>query len=474
MSNKVSSYPTSSQPAPLHRFAGIIGSTPELSFTAVGDTYFIEGSGNVLAMPAWPKGAPIFVHMLNSPTFVNSARLLMPAGVNCSFSPGDSAWLLPLGNGVWRAIQICKADGSLWSNTRAAVTGTGSLTNSSKGKVVALGGNAFYTYTAPVATGFDSDFMVEIINEDSTVSGGFHTGRGKDIAIDGYPTFRLWPGQSFVLRVQNGVWRFKHPGRWICQGQPTINVTTNGNDTTGDGLATGTGGLATVQQALWFYEHYVDCNGFGPTIKLGAGTRTENNVSHTHPIIGYHVIGITGDTTTPSNCIWQVSGSGNTGLQCRDGGMAIITGVKFVSTGTGNFFLNAGQEGVLDYGSIEFGSNPSGYHLNQSPGGSMNWFGGSVTCSGNMNGFFLGSGEGHHLMDGATISIPSALTFFLWIQMNALSFLGATSTTYTGAGAGAGSTGTRWAASANAVISAGSVIFPGNATGSATTGGQFI
>jgi hypothetical protein len=361
-----------------------------------------------------------------------------------------------------------------WTNRRVAKTANYTLANTDDGATIALGGSAFFTLTVSAASGYGSDFACMITNEDSTVSGGTHTGRGKSIAINGYPSFILWPGQSFFLFNQNNAWRFDYPGRWRCQGAPTIYVNHASGSDSNDGLSTGASALATMQQAIYCYEHFIDCNGFGPTIQSAAETFTENNVVHTHPIVGYHVISITGDTVTPSNCVWQISGTGNTAFQCRDGGMAIVTGFKFVNTGTNGFFLNGGQEGVCDFGSMEFGANSGGYHLSQSSGGSMNWFGGSLKVSANMNGFLLAGGEGHTLIDGATINIPSAITFFQFLQMNALSFCSATSITFTGTGAGAASTGSTYTVTGNAVLSKSGTTFPGTSTSGAATGGQII
>jgi len=324
------------------------------------------------------------------------------------------------------------ATNAYWSNTRLVKTANYTLANADKFKTIGLAGNAYYTLTIPVASGFDTNYAVVITNEDSTVSGGNHTGRGKIIAINGYPNFILWPGQTFTLMNENNVWRFNHPGRWNVQGNPTFFVNhASGNDGN-DGLATGAGAFATIQAAVLAYESFVNCNGFGPTIQNAAETFTENNVSHTRPLTGFHVISITGDTTTPSNVVWQVSGSGNVAINCRDGGLAIVTGFKFVSTGSGNFFINGGQDGVCDFGSLEFGSNPTGYSIYVTPGGACDWFGGTLKISGNANGFILMTGEGHVLLDGATINISTPVTIGSFITANGPAYASLTSMVFTG------------------------------------------
>src|SRR4051812_47171340 len=55
------------------------------------------------------------------------------------------------------------------------------------GNSFALGGNAFYTFTIGVASGFATKCAMRIYNSD--------TGRGKGIAIIGLTSIRLFPGQ---------------------------------------------------------------------------------------------------------------------------------------------------------------------------------------------------------------------------------------------------------------------------------------
>ena len=353
------------------------------------------------------------------------------------------------------------ATNAYWSNTRLVKTANYTLANADKFKTIGLAGNAYYTLTIPVASGFDTNYAVVITNEDSTVSGGNHTGRGKIIAINGYPNFILWPGQTFTLMNENNVWRFNHPGRWNVQGNPTFFVNhASGNDGN-DGLATGAGAFATIQAAVLAYESFVNCNGFGPTIQNAAETFTENNVSHTRPLTGFHVISVTGDTTTPSNVVWQVSGSGNVAINCRDGGLAIVTGFKFVSTGTGNFFINGGQDGVCDFGSLEFGSNPAGYNIYITPGGAADYFGGTMKVSGNAAGMILMQGEGHILFDGATVNISTPVTIGTFIQATGPAFASLTSMTFTGSLV----TGSQYQVSNGAQVYVTSSTIPGTSVG---------
>ena len=125
MTNRAASFPATPS-IPLRRgFGGKLASTAELAIHALGDSYFVEGTGSVQALPPCPEGPPILLHFVGTPTFVNSPQLLMPAGQNYTFSIGDSAWVLPLGDGIWRVIEIMPAAGIV--NTTTA-QGQGRLT----------------------------------------------------------------------------------------------------------------------------------------------------------------------------------------------------------------------------------------------------------------------------------------------------------------------------------------------------------
>lgn len=362
----------------------------------------------------------------------------------------------------------------VWKNNRLAKAANYSVVNADKFSTVALGGNTEFTLTINAASGFDANFTLVITNEDSAVSGGFHTGRGKLIAIDGYLTFRLFPGQTFVLMNQNSAWRFDYPGRWRVQGLPIFYVNHGSGSDANDGLTTGSA-FATIQAAVIAFESYVDCNNFGPTIQNAAETFTENNVAHTHPLTGYHVISITGNTATPGSCIWQVSGTGNAAIQCRDTGLAIVTGFKFVSTGTGNFFISGSQDGVCDFGSLEFGANPGGFNIFVSPGGAANFFGGTMSWTGDCAGMVLMTGEGHLLFDGCTISVPSARAISsAFVQIAGPCCASMTLMTFTGAGAGAGSAGAKYLVAAGRLDITGTTTLPGATAGTAFAGGTVI
>jgi hypothetical protein len=355
------------------------------------------------------------------------------------------------------------------TNVRHAFTTTATLATTDCGKTVALGGSAFYTFTVNAASTYNAACSVIVTNEDNVCpTNGASTCRGKLLAINGYANFILWPGQTFALVNQNNVWQYSQPGRW----QPLVGMTWHVNHATGsnagDGLGTsGTGEFATMQHCIDIVESLIDFGqaDIGPTCSNDNETFTENNVVHTHPLTGYHVISITGNIATPGNVTWQVSGSGNTAIQCRDTGMAIIQGFTFVSTGTGNDFIQGGQLAVCDFGSIVFGSNTNGVDIHLTPGGSANFFGGTLSITGSMNSFVKFDGEGHFLTDGATVTVPNALTIGAgFVNMPAGGAASMTSMTFSGAGL-AGTTGAQFTKIQSASLNITSTTLPGNSPG---------
>src|SRR5215469_15684863 len=95
--------------------------------------------------------------------------------------------------------------GAVLTNSRNAQTSNYTVLNTDDGDTIALGGNVFFTLTFNAASGYNADFMVIVLNEDSY--SGPSSGRGKTIALSGGTNFILWPGQSVIILNQNNVWQ---------------------------------------------------------------------------------------------------------------------------------------------------------------------------------------------------------------------------------------------------------------------------
>lgn len=165
-----------------------------------------------------------------------------------TLSPGETS----LQRIVTIVRQLVQYVQGVWRNARLAKLANYTVATGDNGSTIALGGNTFFTLTFPAPTGFNASFAVLVVNEDT-----WSSGRAKYISFPGgVPTNRyLYPGQSMLVFLQNGVWqnnwaRVKVPG-----GPLTINCHgASGSDTDGvsDGLATGAGAFLSLQHALHF------------------------------------------------------------------------------------------------------------------------------------------------------------------------------------------------------------------------------
>lgn len=102
MTNRIPVFPGHNEPSPLHRHAGRITASAELAITYSGDDYLVEGSGTVRALPAMHAGATVFLRLLSTPVFVNSAKLQCPDSVSYVGQANDLIVARSEGDRVWR------------------------------------------------------------------------------------------------------------------------------------------------------------------------------------------------------------------------------------------------------------------------------------------------------------------------------------------------------------------------------------
>lgn len=72
---------------------------------ANGNWFIVDGNDFITRLPAsTPTGLPVTLLFTGTPTMVHWPRLLLPGNANIKFAAGDSATLLPVGDGSWRCI----------------------------------------------------------------------------------------------------------------------------------------------------------------------------------------------------------------------------------------------------------------------------------------------------------------------------------------------------------------------------------
>ncbi|WP_316184749.1 hypothetical protein [Bradyrhizobium sp. SZCCHNRI1003] len=365
MTNKASSFPNASSMPPLHRYGGVLASTPELAMHALGDAYWVEGTGTVLGLPAWPKGPPIHLYLVGNPTFVNSSKLLMPGGQSYTFSPGDSCWVLPLGDGVWRVLSIdiaALAPGVAgWRNAPSTPkTTTYPVVTGDNGATLHLGNNAFYTASFGPASVYPANFSVMLRNTDTY--SGIGTGRGKRILLDA-TAFILYPGQNVMVFNANGVWDyFPKKQRWVQAGVIACVDTAGGAFNAVDGLAAGAGAFNIMQDAAALIWYGLDQVGGGATIAPTAGQTFAQSLNLGGQPLGGNLVTIQGNGGAFN---WQTPAGGGTMLAVGDHAQVALSNINYISSNNvfGHAAIALHNDGLAD---VNAGITFTGGGLNDS------------------------------------------------------------------------------------------------------------
>ena len=357
------------------------------------------------------------------------------------------------------------------SNTQLSKSAAYTVVNADKGKTISLGGSAFYTLTLSAVGGYDANFAIRVVNED--------TGRCKRISPNAATSFLLWPGQTCEIFIESATWKVSPSfQRWGATTTPIFYIDkTNGLDTN-DGLATGAGNaLLTIQQAVNYIRNFVDCQNIAiPIIQLKSGDVQTEQVTAFGPLVDNVQFMIQGDnSSTPANWanyLWNVS-AGNTAIQARDYGTVTVQGVKFVALGIGATALSASQFGTIDFQWVDFGAFVSGTHMKAFQLGAINALG-TYQVSGNLTNHATAINGGCITLGPTTVTMPNALTWpadFLLCNGGQINLA---PITFSGAGSGAGSTGRKYQVAANGVLFLSGNTIPGATAGITATGGQVI
>lgn len=259
-------------------------------------------------------------------------------------------------------------------------------------------------------------------------------------------------------------------GREVLTADRTYYVRTDGSDSN-NGLSNTSGSaFKTIQKAVNVIAA-LDLAIYNVTIQVAAGTYN-GAVSVTGPWIGSGAVLLLGDATTPSNVVIDVSAvSGSpAAVTVQAGGRLNISGVKIVSASIGLASISCSVVNVT--GTIELGANTSfgAFAANLGlltflAGFRVSGAGGIAALAAQSMGFLGVAGV------SCVVSGTPAFSFgFAYSSFN--SFIAANSFTFTGTGA----TGPRYSASAGGgiyVAGGGANVFPGNASGSATSPGWY-
>ena len=350
--------------------------------------------------------------------------------------------------------------GGLLSNARLAKTAGYTVANNDKGQTIALGGNDFYALTFNAASGYDADFAVLVVNED--------TGRAKTISPSGVASFKLYPGQSVKIFNQNNAWQIFGKSRWRIPGNTNFYVRTDGNDSN-DGLASNAAGaFLTLNGTFNALVGALDFNANTVIVNVADGTYT-GQLAISQAWTGGGNIVFLGNIATPSNCLLNVAADNCIFCNTVLPGTVSIKGFK-LTTAAGSGIAHYGLGTIIlynmDFGACwawQIGANVAGAIINCAT---------NYTISGGATGHFLGNSGGQINFGGLTVTLigtPAFSAAFAYCTR-----LGIISSMLIFSGS---ATGPRYSIDSNGVIytaGAGANYFPGNSAGSTSSGGQYL
>ncbi|HWJ99450.1 MAG TPA: DUF2793 domain-containing protein [Xanthobacteraceae bacterium] len=266
----------------------------------------------------------------------------------------------------------------------------------------------------------------------------------------------------------NGKVAFPSTGvREALTANRTYYVRTDGSDSN-TGLANTAGGAFLTPQKAWDAAVKLDLAGYSLTIQLGDGSYT-GGLSMNIPPVGGN-ISVVGNTSTPGNVVLSKTGGNAIGLMCV--AVVNLSGVKVSTSTSGNgiYCGVAGAQIKLGAG-MQFGACANN-HIYAENGGYVSCFS-SYTINGAAQCHLQAQRTGGIDMFGQTVTLsgtPAFSTGFAYALALGRLIIG--SITYSG-----GATGVRYFSGTNSVIDTsggGASFFPGNAAGSAASGGLYL
>jgi hypothetical protein len=192
MTNRVSSFPSHNEPAPLHRHGGKITAQAELQVGYLGDDYTLDGSGTVRSLPVLPAGTTATLKLLGSPMFAHSTKLICPGSTNYVGAPGDLVFLRSDGDGVWRVYPITTSylaagTGASARATRDRLSDIVSVKDfGAKGDALSIAVTASITSGANALTATSASFAASDIGKGIIVPGAGASGGFLNTTILGF------------------------------------------------------------------------------------------------------------------------------------------------------------------------------------------------------------------------------------------------------------------------------------------------
>lgn len=244
----------------------------------------------------------------------------------------------------------------------------------------------------------------------------------------------------------------------------TYYVRTDGSDSNTGTANTSGGAFLTVQKAIDVIIGTLDLDIYDVTVTIASGTYS-GAISVAAPVVGSGRIILNGDTTTPSNI--NLTG----GITVNGSGARLyIQGVKTSSTALfGSIYVKNGGY-LKTTGKNEFGGATVGHRMVAESGGVIEAVAAEVISGTAAGAHYEALSNGYIYCQGATWTASGTAT-----QVFAQATIGGVVYAYSNSSSGT-FTGSRYAATLNGVVQSnggGASYFPGNASGTTATGGQY-
>ena len=272
---------------------------------------------------------------------------------------------------------------------------------------------------------------------------------------------------------------FGTTGRELLTANRTYYSRSDGSDSN-TGLVNNSGGaFLTVQKAVDVVCNTLDLGGFDVTIQR-TGAVAESVVlkdylgatATINAVWGLPSgVKILGDRTTL--ILWEPSSTTSNAVQGDTSRPWILDGFKWAfATSAGFTAVNAGLAPIY-VGKVEFGAWTTAYHM----GGNVRitedyTISGGAIAHRIVSGFTASGAQDHNNYGGATVTLTGTPAFSQAFVVVDFGYLEANGITYSGS-----ATGKRYEVSTNGVVQtfgSGANYFPGNAAGTAATGGQYV
>jgi hypothetical protein len=251
--------------------------------------------------------------------------------------------------------------------------------------------------------------------------------------------------------------------REVLTANRTYYIRSDGSDSN-TGLANTSGGaFLTVQKAI-DTAYGLDLNGFNVMISVGAGTYTGANTISS-PWVGKGSVSVVGAGSTTI-----ISTTGASCFRAEGFGVTITLQNMKLQTTTSGVCIQTIRGAVIRWSGIEFGVC-AGFHV-EAVGQSQAYAFGDYTISGGAVAHLHANNYSSITVAGQTVTLTGTPAFSAWFAGVAFGNVTIASTTFVGS-----ATGARYLAHKTGVIEtagAGATYFPGNATGSTATGGQYL